>query len=463
VLVLDTEPVDDMPIVDLRLRKGVRRRGVKLAVATSRPSSLDGNARASIRYAPGAGEAFLRALGAALQPTPGDDAEGLAQAAGCDAGTVRELAQVLRGAGEDIVILYGERLISGPRGAQAAHALLDLAGILDLAGGREGAGLLCVPAGTNGRGLAEAGVLPNAGPGYAALGDSSPPGRDAVGIAEAAGRGELTTLYLLHADPLVDLPGRDRWSQAMERATTVIAHAAWITDGLLEHATVVFPAESYAEKEGTITHPDGRVQRLRPAIGHPGDTRAEWSVIAEVARGVGLDLGVLTGPMATAQLAESVPFYAGLTLEEIGGRGVRWHTREAAAAFPTAEVEPTPVEIVPSAVPANGRLRLGTFRSIWNAPEVRASPSLHFLHPSLHLEMAPPDAQRLELFQGDHVVVGSNGHTVSATVTLRAATPEGSVFLDTNALEGPLVEVRRAPPSTPTPGAQPPGQGDPWA
>jgi len=61
VLVLDCEPVDDMPIVDLRIRKGVRRHGVKLAVATSRPSSLDANASATIRYAPGAGEALSAA------------------------------------------------------------------------------------------------------------------------------------------------------------------------------------------------------------------------------------------------------------------------------------------------------------------------------------------------------------------------------------------------------------------
>jgi NADH-quinone oxidoreductase subunit G len=445
VLVVDTEPVDDMPIIDLRLRKGVRRRGVKLAVATSRPSSLDPNARATIRYAPGAGEAFLRALGAALNPGAGaEDTDRQAQAAGTDAGTVRELARMLRDAGDDIVILYGERLVSGPRADQAAHALLDLAGALNVTGGREGAGLLCVPRGTNGRGLAEAGVLPNAGPGYAAVGMSSPPARNAAEIAAGARAGELTALYLLHADPLVELPGRDGWADALERATTVVAHAAWLTEGLLEHATVVFPAESYAEKEGTITHPDGRVQRLRPAIGHPGDTRAEWSVIADVARAVGLDLGVLTGPMATAQLVEAVPFYAGLNLEEIGGRGVRWPAREEAAAFPPSEIQPASFEIVPSAAPANGRLRLGTFRSIWNAPEVRVSPSLHFLHPKLSLEMAPSDAQRLELFQGDHVVVGSDGHTVDATVTVRAATPEGSVFLETNALEGPLVEVRRA-------------------
>jgi NADH-quinone oxidoreductase subunit G len=434
VLVLDCEPVDDMPIVDLRLRKGVRRRGVKLAVATSRPSSLDPNARASLRFAPGAGEALLRALMAS-----GEDADRLAASADADAQTVRAVARLLRNAGDDVVILVGERLVSGPRAEQAALALLDLARQLNLY--RPGSGLLCVPNGANGRGLAEAGVLPNAGPGFAALGHD---GRNAADIAAAAAGGELTALYLLHTDPVVDLPGRAAWEAALERATTVVAHAQFLTDGLREHATVIFPAESYAEKEGTLTHPDGRIQRLRPAIGHPGATRSEWSVIADVARQVGLDLGVLTGPMATAQLVADVPFYAGLTLEEIGGKGVRWPERDAAAAFPTAEPSSPGFETVPSAAPANGGLRLGTFRSIWNAPEVKVSPALKFLHPKLRLEMAPADAQRLELFQGDQVVVGADGQTVDATVAVRDAMPEGSVFLETNALDGPLVEVRRA-------------------
>ena len=133
------------------------------------------------------------------------------------------------------------------------------------------------------------------------------------------------------------LPGEADWDAALARATSVVAHASVLTDALREHATVVFPAESYAEKEGTVTHPDGRIQRLRPAVAHPGERRAGWSVIAELADRLGLDLGVLTAGMASAQLAQSVPFYAGLTLEEIGGKGVRWQEREAAKAHPAQE------------------------------------------------------------------------------------------------------------------------------
>jgi NADH-quinone oxidoreductase subunit G len=229
----------------------------------------------------------------------------------------------------------------------------------------------------------------------------------------------------------------------------VIAHAQFLTEGLAEHATVVFPAESYAEKEGTLTHPDGRVQRLRQAIGRQGDAAPEWWVLAELAKRLGHDAGVLTGPMASAQLFAAVPFYAGLSLDAIGPQGVRW-ADGGAAAFPAPADLPAGGEPVAAAVP-NGALRLGTFRSIWAAPEVERSPALKFLHPRQRVEMAPGDASRLGLAHGDKVTVSADGAGVQAVVALRAASPAGSVFLEdgipvdaANVLDGPLVDIRKA-------------------
>ena len=91
---------------------------------------------------------------------------------------------------------------------------------------------------------------------------------------------------------------------------------------------------------GTIVHPDGRLQRLRPAVARPGkfgSTLAGWQVLADLASRLDLDLGVLTGSMASQQLFDAVPFYTGITLEEIGGRGVRWQDRAATKAYPTQE------------------------------------------------------------------------------------------------------------------------------
>jgi NADH-quinone oxidoreductase subunit G len=442
VLVLDCEPVDDAPVLDLRIRKGVRRNRVTLAVATSRPSSLDLSATAIVRFAPGAAEAFCVALNAALGGTGSVD--DLAVAAGADAAQVRALAALLAGAGEDVVIVYGERLTHGNRGEYAARALLNVTGRL-VAPDHDGAGLLELPSGTNGRGLREVGVLPNVGPGLSAVND---PGLDSRAMGAAAAAGELQALYLLHVDPLRDLPSRRTWAAALARTQTVIAHADFLTEGLFEHADVIFPAESYAEKEGTVTHPDGRVQRLRPAIARPDAVRPEWQVLADLSRRLGHEAGVLTGAMASAVLFDAIPFYAGLTLDELGGRGLRWPARPASAAWPAADTGPFGLETPPHAPTPNGALRLGTFRSIWAAPEVELSPALKFLRQRQRAELSPADAQRIGINDGDRVSVGANGSSVHATAVLRAAVPEGTVFLETgiaadsaSQLEDALVEV----------------------
>ena len=199
------------------------------------------------------------------------------------------------------------------------------------------------------------------------------------GIGAALAEGELSALYLLHADPLRSPLASETWSAALEQAATVIAHASFLTEGLREHANVVFPAESYAEKEGTVVHPDGRIQRLRPAIGRQGETRPEWSVIVELTRLCGLDLEVSSGPMASRQLFEAVPFYAGLSLEEIGGRGVRWQEREAASAFPEPPTGNSAAQTTRPIPGANGANPTIAAPSLWDAPEVEFSPSLKFL------------------------------------------------------------------------------------
>ena len=458
ILTVGVDPIDDAPILDLRIRKGVRHHGVRLFTASARPTALADRAEIATLMAPGSGEAWLGALDAALAGGSDADVDDLARAAGADGDEVRAIAAALRDAGDtrspdgspgtgDVVILWGERVTAGPRGAHAARALLNIAERLGLAG-RDGAGLLQVPAGANGRGLREAGVLPDSGPGLAPV---EAAGRAAAAIGEAAAAGDVTALYLLHTDPVVDQPDAGAWNAALAKATTVVAHAGFLTAGLREHATVIFPAESYAEKEGTVVHPDGRLQRLRRAIGRQGETRAEWQVLAELSARLGDDLGVLTSSMVTKHLIDAVPFYAGLTLDEIGARGARWPAREQASAYPSAAGAPFELETPPAAAVANGRLRLGMFRSIWAASEVEASPALKFLHPRQRVELAPGDAERLGITQGERLVVGGDGHSVSGVAYIRHGALEGTVTLETaipqdgaNHLDGPLVEVRRA-------------------
>jgi len=87
--------------------------------------------------------------------------------------------------------------------------------------------------------------------------------------------------------------------------------------------------------------------------------------------------------MASRRLFEAVPFYAGLTLEEIGGRGVRWQERDAARALPVPETEIAS----PGPVTATGEdaLEQAGWRSVWDCPEVEHSPALEFTRPQQEL------------------------------------------------------------------------------
>ncbi len=313
--------------------------------------------------------------------------------------------------------------------------------------------------------MREAGFAPGHGPGYTSL---AAPGRDATSIAEGLASGELHTVWLHHADPLRNYPDRALWERALGTAQKVIAVESQLTDSVREFADVVFPAEAYPEKEGTLVHPDGRLQRLRPAIGRPrgrggmpgSGVRPLWQVITEIARSLGFETGNFrTGAQVSARLFESVPFYAGLTLEEIGGRGVRWVERED---FARPEWDPATLEI-PEAAPAaaDGKLRLGTYRSLWANKEVDLSPALHFIRARQVAELAPSDAAALGINEGDRVEVG-NGTRVRAQVRLREAVPQGSVFLAEgtredrpNVLAPGLVEIHRIGPGSIEPSAVP--------
>ena len=358
---------------------------------------------------------------AAAEPEPEGRLEMLAHRAGADPAAVRAVAALLKAAGP-VVVLWGERIGHGDRGTHGVGALLGLARELDLAG-TEGAGLLEVPQGTNARGLREVGCLPNLLPGLVA---ADAPGRSAREIAEAAGT-DVTALVLLHADPLRTHPERATWERALEKATAVVAFTDFLTPQLEEHATVVFPAASYAEREGTVTHPDGRVQRVRQAIGHPEEVRAAWSVLADLEARVGPGGDApLAAPLVTAQMVAAVPVYAGLTLEEVGGRGVRWPEREAAGALARVELADGPLPDPPR--PPAG-MRLGTVPSLWAGRETEHAPALRFLAPRQRAELSALDARRLGIRPGDAVAVRVNGTRVRATAALRERQAPGTVFL----------------------------------
>jgi NADH-quinone oxidoreductase subunit G len=468
ILVLGTDPLHSSPILDLRIRKAIRRNGARLAVASERPTALDGGAEAIARYAPGEAGHFLAQLAAALggaETVATPLAEVLREAAGGAGGAGAAGSGAAGGGGEGsggqagrVVIVWGERIARDDGGVDA---LLDVAAALDLARA-EGSGLLEIPDFANARGLREAGCLPDAGPGLtkaafalAEEGNAALAGKPTEEIRDALESGELTSLILFGVDPLRDFPDSLAWARALAAAEHVVAFSTFETLTAAA-ADVVFPLETHAEKDGAVTHPDGRLQRVRPSASRPGDIRPNWQVLAELSAALGHDTGIDSQPAAFAALTAAVPFYGGITDADIGGRGIRWQETPAARAVPgddgavgAGSANATPRgsaaasageagaprrvsdEPAPTALPSAGAklLKLGTYRDLWAGPITELNPPLKFLRPNQRLELALADAERLGLESGDAVEVTSNGAVVQARVAVRERLREGVCFL----------------------------------
>ncbi|HEY1285702.1 MAG TPA: NADH-quinone oxidoreductase subunit NuoG [Solirubrobacterales bacterium] len=424
ILIVGSDPMHASPILDLRVRKAMRRKGARLVLATDRPTALDGGAEAISRYAPGGATLFLSELAAALRLNT-------------EGGAAGDCTEALKDA-QRVVILWGERI--GREGEGALHALLDVAAALDLKA-NEGSGLLEIPEAANARGLREAGCLPDAGPGLSETG----PGMTTEEVRAALESGELSSLLLFGVDPLRDFPDTEGWRRALAAADHIVCFSIFETDSTAT-ADVVLPLETHAEKDGTVTYPDGRLQRVRSSASRPGDIRPNVGVLAELSLALGHDTGVVSQPTAFEALTEAVPFYADITDAEIGGRGIRWQERDGATNLPPVaggdsrgatsrgvSGEPAPA---PGAGSGGAELVLGTYRDLWVGPITELNPPLKFLEPRQTVEMSVADADRAGLKSGDEVLVAQNGSSVRAAVVVRERVQEGVCFLIEGTAEG---------------------------
>ncbi|HSS41424.1 MAG TPA: NADH-quinone oxidoreductase subunit NuoG [Solirubrobacterales bacterium] len=421
ILVLGTDPLHSSPILDLRVRKAIRRHGAKLVVATERPTALDGGAEAIARYAPGQAAHFVSELAAAI---------------GGSENVATPIAETLRDAGR-VVVIWGERIAREPG---AAEALLEVAKAANMAT-TDGAGLLEIPDTTNARGLREAGCLPDAGPGLT----ETTAGMSTEEIRSALISGEITSLILFGADPLRDFPDTPAWEEALTAADFIVSFS------MHENATtaksdVVLPLETHAEKDGTVTHPDGRLQRVRPSATRPESVLSNIIVLSELAANLGLTTGIASQPTAFAALTDTVSFYAGITDADIGGRGIRWQDVKRApggdspdtqreAPTTTAETIEVTRRVASAESPpgapstSDGSLMLGTYRDLWAGPITELNPPLKFLTPHQRIEISPSDAQRLDLKNGEAVRVSQNGNAVDAAVLIKERVTPGTAFL----------------------------------
>jgi NADH-quinone oxidoreductase chain G len=328
--------------------------------------------------------------------TTGVPADALRQAA-------RQLAKAKKSA---ILLAYGL-----PYTAQSKELAIAAANLAILTGnaGRSGSGLFLCGEKANSQGAIDLGILP--GPG----------GLGAKAMLEAAAAGKLSALYVIGEDPLSSYPDRAQVEAALDKAAFVVVQDLFLSP-TAQKADVVLPAASFAEKDGTFTNAERRIQRVRPGITKPGQAKTDYEIFSLLAARVGKSVSY-TGPAAVfAEIAATVPTYAGIEFGTIGPQGAVWGGET---------LIPSGKKVLPvtGGKPLAAAFQLVTGSALYHSGTMstRAKGPLAVVSEP-YLELSREDAAALQVGEGEWVKVTGNGVELKLKAKIGSRMPRGVVF-----------------------------------
>jgi predicted molibdopterin-dependent oxidoreductase YjgC len=351
-------------------------------------------------------------------------------------------------------------------GTQNALSLINLA-LLTGQIGRLGTGLNPLRGQNNVQGASDSGAMPWHYPGYqrvdteeAALlfeklwniepgGLNRKPGLTTTEIMSAVHVGGVRSLYIMGENPMMSEPNLNLTRKHMEQLEFVVAQDLFINESGA-FADVFLPATSWAEKEGTFTNTDRRVQRVRQAIPPRGLARPDWQIICDLAQRLEKRLGRLNSTYwqyqypseVLSEMSQGVPDYAGIRYDRIEKVGLQTPVIDEnhpgtpflfSERFPRGRGKFHPLEYTPSAeMPDEDYpliLTTGRVLEHWHGGTLTRHSWLDDLHPEALLDINPTDANRLGILQGQAVRVTSRRGSIVLRAKVTEKSTAGVVFI----------------------------------
>jgi NADH-quinone oxidoreductase chain G len=334
-------------------------------------------------------------------------ADAVAARTGVAADALRTAARQLAAAKKSAILLaYGLPYTAYSRelGIAAAN-LAILAGIP----GRAGSGLYVCGEKANSQGAIDLGIVPQAG------------GLGAQAMLTAAASGKLGALYVVGEDLLTSYPDRSRVEKALEKVPFLVVQDIFLSPTAAK-AHVVLPAASFAEKDGTFTNAERRIQRVRPGIPLPGQARTDAAIFTALIEKLGGNL-VFTGPAAIfTEIGRQVPAYAAVNFNGIGPQGFVWGGEILAPQW--RRLQP-----VGGATPVTGAYQLLTGSALYHSGTMstRAKGPLAVVAEG-YVEFGREDAKALQLKDGDLVKLAGNGVALQLKAKVGNRLPQGVLF-----------------------------------
>ncbi len=506
-LVIGSNTTEQHPVFGAMLRQAVLRRGMQLVVADPRRIDLAEFAAIHLRQRPGTDVALLNSLMHVVLENAWEDRdfiqrrcenyeplraslagyapEAVAPLTGVPPQDVRRAAEILARR-KPMAAIWAMGITQHTTGVMNVLALANLQMLLGNLG-KPGGGVNPLRGQNNVQGACDMGALPDLFPGYQETSDaaavarfrrawalsgpaphgdfppwhasaSGPGGSPRVGLTvtemiAAAGRGEVQALYIVGEDPVLTDPDSNQVRAHLAAAPFVVLQEIF-PSATSDYADVLLPGAAFAEKEGTFTNTERRVQRVRQAIEPPGEPRPDWWILVQIARRLLQALGRSPqGPLAAwdydnperifREIAAATPSYAGVSYARLdAGESLQWPVPDEhhpgtpllhRESFPRGKGRFHPVEYLPphELPDAEYPLLLTTGRVLyhWHGGELsRRAAVLTQLCPTPYLEISPADARRLGIRHAQWLRIVSRRGDMRARAAITNRVAQGIVF-----------------------------------
>ena len=475
LLVFGSNTTENHPIVASWVIEA-QRRGGRLLVADPRKIHLSSVADLHLRLRPGTDAALANGLAWVIvqegllnrqfieERTEGFEVfkeavkeytpEKVEEITGVPAPRLQEAARAYAKA-ERASILYCMGVTQHSAGSNNVRAICNLA-LLCGHIGRSSTGVNPLRGQNNVQGACDMGALPDVLPGYQRVSDPEvrekfgkkwelplpkDPGKTLMEIIAAAGK-EIRGLYIMGENPVLSDPDSDGVCRALSGLDFLVVQDIFLSE-TASLAHVVLPAASFAEREGTFTNTERRVQLVRKAIEPPGNALADWEILCRVAAALGFPQNYQSPEEIMEELSSLTPSYRGMSYSRLKNGGLQWPCPDAAhpgtpylhsEVFPRGKgkfhaVQHRPHEEFPDEKYPFRLLTGRMFCHYHTGTMTRKSPALFAEQEKGYAELHPEDAAAIAIQGGENVRVTSRRGSILVPARITDTVEMGEVFI----------------------------------
>ena len=490
IFVIGSNPTENHPVIGSKIKRAVRK-GAKLIVADPRNIELVSMADIYLHQKPGTDVALINGLIHVMIKEGLYDKKFVEErtenfdimASVIEDYTPKKVEQTTGVPAEDIIkaarmfasedkgtIYYAMGITQHSNGTDNVLALANLAMVTGNVG-RESTGVNPLRGQNNVQGACDMGALPNVYPSYQSVTDpdikekyenawnaklSDKPGLTAVEIFNQAGK-QIKAVYILGENPVMSDPDQNHIIEALKALDFLIVQDIFLTD-TAQYADVVLPGVSFAEKDGTFTNTERRVQRVRKAITPQGNARDDWRIICDLAKHMGYYMDYSSPSEIMDEIAEVTPSYGGISYSRLELSSLQWPCPDAthpgtkflhANSFARGLGKLHPISYRPPQEEPDEEydFLLMTGRMLYHyhtGTMTRRSKALNEHRPDAYIEINSTDAKRLGIKDRDRVRVTSRRGEVDTYAMVGDVVKEGQLFMPFHYAESPANRLTNA-------------------